>query len=458
MTLGDESMSYFMNRNLFLTLLFSLVTGSVWADDSLVSFRNDVAPILLDSCVACHGAKKAEGGYRVDTYTELLKAGDSGAMPIGENPDDPSELLRRLVCEDEYERMPAETEPLPKQQVATIEKWIAQGAKFDGDDPSTTLTLVIPPPSYAAPPEHYPHPVPITALTFSPDRKQLIAGGYHELTVWNAESGELVRRINNVGQRVFALSFAADGHTLAVGCGEPGKSGEVRLVDFASGEVKGVVARGGDIVLDIAYRPGTAELAVASADSSVRIINTETNAEVRTIASHADWVTSVAWSEDGSILASSSRDKSAKVYDGTTGELKASYPGHGSPVRSVSVLADNKQVVSVGSDNKLHRWNIEGAKKVAEVGLGSEGQKVIRLGNELFVPTSDGRLLRINLADNKVAQEYKGHGDWVVSFAAQPGSVEDPGNRLLGTGAFNGEVRLWRAGDASPARSWIAKP
>lgn len=447
-----------MKRQLFLTLLLGLFAAPGWADEASVSFRSDIAPILLDSCVACHGAKKAEGGYRVDTYAELLIAGDSGAMPIGEKPDDPSELLRRIACEDEFERMPAEADPLPKGQVATIQKWISQGAQFDGDDPNTILTLVIPPPRYAAPPEHYPHPVPITALTFSPDGKQVIAGGYHELTVWNAESGELVRRIRNVGQRVFALSFSPDQQTLAVGCGEPGRSGEVRLVDFASGEVKGVVARGQDVVLDIAYRPGTPELAVASADSSIRIINTQTLSDVHAIASHADWVTSVAWSDDGSILASGSRDKSAKVYDGATGELKASYQGHGAAVRSVSILADNQQVVSVGADNKLHRWSIEGAKKVAEVALGSEGQKVVRQENELFVPTSDGRVLRINLADNKISQQYQGHADWVLSFASQPGPEKDPTSRLLVSGAFNGEVRLWQAGDATLVRNWIAKP
>ncbi|PQO33623.1 c-type cytochrome domain-containing protein [Blastopirellula marina] len=445
-----------MNYTLSAMLVLVCLAGqSALGAEPTVSFRKDVAPILLENCLACHGAKKAEGGYRVDSYSELRKAGDSGEIPIAEDPKDPSELLRRIACEDEFERMPPESDPLAAEQVSLVEKWIAEGAKFDGDKPEQELALVIPPSTYAAPPEKYAHAVPITAVTFSPDGQQVVVGGYHELTVWKADDATLVRRISNLGQRIFALSFAPDGKTLAVGCGEPGKSGEVRLIDFASGEVKGVIARTHDVVLDVAFRPGAPEIAVAAADSSLRIINTETLQEVRTIASHADWVNAVAWSDDGSILVSGSRDKSAKVYNAATGELLASYQGHGSAVRGVSVLPDNTQVASVGADGKLHRWQVADAKKVAEVPLGSEGQKIVRVGTELFVPCVGQRLVRINLADNKITQDYKGHSDWVLTVAQQPGEASE---RLLASGSFNGELRLWKTGDATPVHSWIAKP
>lgn len=439
--------------------VFCLFCNLSSGDDTVVvSYRSDIAPILLDSCLACHGPKKAEGGYRVDTYDELLKAGDSGELPIAASPDQVSELLRRITCEDELERMPAENEPLTSEQIELVKKWIAAGGKFDGENASQSLALVIPPVQYADPPEVYSQAIPITATTFSPDGKLIVTSGYHELAIWNTEDAKLIRRIKNVGQRVFALAFSSDGQTLAVGCGEHGRSGEVRLVDFNSGEIKGVVARASDVVLDLAYRPETNELAIASADSTIRIVNVETRQEVRTIASHADWVTAVAWSDDGTRLASSSRDKSVKVYDGATGELISSYLGHGAAVRGVSVLADNQQVVSVGADNKLHRWDVEGAKKVAEVGVGGEGYKLIRNGTNLFVPCSDKRLLRIDLSNNTVAQEYKGHSDWVLTACYQPTTAGDDNDHYIASGSFDGEVRIWNIADASIVRQWIAKP
>ncbi len=427
-------------------------------DTASVSFRSDIAPILLDSCLACHGPKRAEGGYRVDTYGDLIKAGDSGELPIATLPDQVSELLRRIISDDDTERMPAENEPLTPKQIELVKKWIVAGGKFDGENASQTLALVIPPVQYADPPEVYSHAIPITATAFSPDGKLIVTSGYHELAIWNTYDGKLVRRIKNMGQRVFALAFSSDGKTLAVGCGQPGRSGEVRLVDFHTGEIKAVVARANDVVLDLAYRPGTNELAIASADSSIRMVHVENLQELRTIASHADWVTAVEWSDDGTRLASASRDKSVKVYDGNTGELLSSYLGHGAAVRGVSMLADNKEVVSVGADNKLHRWNIEGSKKVAEVDVGGEGYKLVRDGTNVFVPCSDKRLLRIDLAKNTIALEYKGHSDWVLTACYQPSTTGDESSRYIASGSFDGEVRIWNVTDATIVRQWIAKP
>jgi len=300
--------------------------------------------------------------------------------------------------------------------------------------------------------------VPILATCFTPDGQYVVAGGYHELTVWNPADASLVRRIPNIGQRVFALTFAADGKTLAVGCGEPGRSGEVRLVDFESGEVTAVVARTTDVVLDVAFRPGTHELAVAAADSIIRIIDTQALTEVRAIASHADWVTAVAWSEDGTRLASASRDKSAKVYDGATGELLSSYLGHGAAVRGVAILPGATQVVSSGADQKLHRWEIEGAKKTAETALGAEAFKLVQLPKSVLVPCAERRLIQVDLETNKISHQFDGHQDWVLSIAARTSPTDDPASALLASGAFNGEIRVWNAVDGSSVAAWVAKP
>ena len=94
-----------------------------------VSFRKQIAPILLTKCFGCHNVQTAEGAYRMDSFAQLSKAGDSDESPLVPGNLE-SELLRRITSDDEDERMPAESDPLPQKTIQLIKRWIGQGAKY----------------------------------------------------------------------------------------------------------------------------------------------------------------------------------------------------------------------------------------------------------------------------------------------------------------------------------------
>ena len=123
--------------------------------------------------------------------------------------------------------------------------------------------------------------MPVTAIVFSADGQQLFVSGYHELTVWNPADGKLINRIKNVGQRTYALSLSPDGKLLAVGCGAPGRLGETRLLDSATGELKNVLGSTGDVVLDVAFSPSGDRIAVGAADGIVRVFEVPGGKEER---------------------------------------------------------------------------------------------------------------------------------------------------------------------------------
>ena len=60
---------------IFKTLCVVVLLVSSVAAQEAVSFKADIAPILINNCLACHGPKKAEGGYRVDTYERFCEKG-----------------------------------------------------------------------------------------------------------------------------------------------------------------------------------------------------------------------------------------------------------------------------------------------------------------------------------------------------------------------------------------------
>ncbi|MFO0924586.1 MAG: c-type cytochrome domain-containing protein [Pirellulales bacterium] len=436
-----------------------LIGGVTRAEDKApnqdVRFETHVAPILLEHCMPCHGPKKAEGGYRVDTGVQLKKAGDSGLSPLSMEPNSANELLRRIETQDASERMPAESEPLSPEQIQTIRAWVSAGGKIDSASEKLPLHLASPPSTYVAPPA-YPRSIPLLSMTFTPDGSRLITAGLHEVLVWKVNADAtctLERRIANMPERIYAMVMTADGKELIVGGGTPGRLGEVRSYDWETGTLKRVVARTHEVVLDIALSPDRKKLAVASGDTLIRIVPWEgdLNQETKTIASHADWVLSVAWSPDGSKLVSGSRDKSAKVFDMQSYELIANYQGHGAPVRSVLFSEDGKQIYSTGLDQKWHRWDVEGTKKIAEAAITGESLKTLLHQQKIWIATSERLVSSIDLKTNKADKAVRDLTDWATSIAIHPTQG------WLAIGTFDGQASLWTV-EAQRRSQWRAFP
>ena len=432
-----------------VAVLASLTVGPARAAEP-PSFKAAVAPLLVDNCIACHNAKKAEGGYRLDTFDQLKAAGDSGEAPIVAGAQPAGEILRRISSDDPDERMPPAAPPLPPAAVAAIRDWLASGATFDGPKTSESLTMVMSPRTHVAP-ATYQQPTPVTAVAFSPEGTRLFVGGCHEVLVFDVATGALVKRLGNVGQRVMAIRLLADGRTIAVAGGEPGREGDVRLLDVETGAVRNVLARATDVVFDVAPRPGSEELAVGGTDGMLRVIDAASGKELRAISSHGDWVTAVAWSDDGKRLASASRDKTVKVYDATNGELIATFSGHEAPVRGVALSADGKQGFSAGDDKRFFRWNSDDGKAIGgPVALPGVGLRVVRDGDKAFVAHAGRAVSVITLATNapvSVAQP-----EWPLAVAVHAASGQ------MATGSLDGEVRVFTLADGKFVKAWPARP
>jgi WD40 repeat protein len=473
------------------------------AGKGLVSFINDVAPILKENCFACHDAKKRKGKLDMTTYEGLRKGGTKDDPLVPNKPDE--SLLIGLVTGRDMPRMPPKEsgDALPKEKIAVIEQWIKEGAKLDaGLDPKADLLRELrvrwqPP----VPPAVYKYPVNITALAFTPDNKKIVAGGYHELTVWDIATGKLEKRLYTRTERPHALVFLPDGK-LAVAGGRPGQEGDVKIYNLQAATSKmdnGVAILDGvhdkavlvaslvetdDEVLCLAASADGKKLAAGGCDRLVRVWNltggpapakspSKKGSEAfaflegksslgvgyqleQTIENHADWVFGVAFSPDSKHLLTCSRDKTAKVWDLVAKESVLTFPDHQNGVYGVAVKPDGKLGVSVGADNQVRYWNATGDGKQirASAGHGKEVYKVIYDPKKpLLVTCSADDTVRIWNPDNGAAvRTLSGHTDYVYALALSP-----DGN-LIASGSWNGEVKVWKIADGSLVRAINASP
>jgi mono/diheme cytochrome c family protein len=98
-----------------------------------VSFEHEVAPILNESCVRCHGADQASANLRMDTFNGLAKGGRSG-VPVAPGVPGRSGIMLRIASPNDQDRMPKGGAKLADADMMTIARWIEQGARFDGQD------------------------------------------------------------------------------------------------------------------------------------------------------------------------------------------------------------------------------------------------------------------------------------------------------------------------------------
>ncbi len=115
-----------------LVLLTPAVRGEEAPNKKRLTFEHDIRPILKVHCTHCHGeAGEKEGGLDLRLRWLMVQGGDSG--PAIE-PGDPeaSYLIERIEA---GEMPPGDAPRMPKEQVALLRRWIAQGAPTAGPEP-----------------------------------------------------------------------------------------------------------------------------------------------------------------------------------------------------------------------------------------------------------------------------------------------------------------------------------
>src|ERR1700687_4884165 len=145
-----------MPRRFFLILLPCLTLATVWAGRNALlsanakdekekpsaqaaSFKDDIRPLLKAKCFRCHAGRNPKGELDLSAPAAILKGSESGPVIVASKPDE--SMLYQKVHKGVMPP-PEKKIRLTDNEVESIRRWIAAGAKFDVDAGEATETPV----------------------------------------------------------------------------------------------------------------------------------------------------------------------------------------------------------------------------------------------------------------------------------------------------------------------------
>lgn len=220
----------------------------------------------------------------------------------------------------------------------------------------------------------------VEALAFSPDGSLLATGGdNYDLYLWDVQDGSGVQLVGAVNS-IKSLTFSPDGRRLAAGVGT-----EITIWNLDTRQVVRKMERQIDFIRSLAWSPKGDELASGGEDGRIIVWNPDTGEASLRFPRQAGAIYGLDWSPDGSFLASAGEGGLLTVWDKESGKAAgAQITAHkGRPVYDVAYSPDGRLLVSGGGDNSVSFFDAHTLKLVARL----ENYHINNIRSLAFRPT-----------------------------------------------------------------------
>lgn len=304
------------------------------------------------------------------------------------------------------------------------------------------------------------------AVAFSPDGRLAVTGAYGGLTLWNVETGSLVRSFATY-EPAYEVAYSADGRWIlsageSLNLYEAETGRRMRMFTGKSGLVAGLaISPDGRLALSAGTEGYAWEQQVAEGGDQntglLKLWDVELGREIRPFTGHQGAVNDVAFTPDGLRAVSAGADATLRIWDVKGGHELATLAGHEGPVNAVAVSADGRWAVSGGEDMTLRLWDLQTGQfvrafaghqaSVLDVALSPDATRLVSTANDLSVriwDTQAGTLLHA----------LAGHSVTAMSVAFSP----DGGSILSGSAeSDSGQILLWNAESGELVRSFVGQ-
>jgi len=280
----------------------------------------------------------------------------------------------------------------------------------------------------------------VMSVAFSPAGSVLASGSTDmKVSLWQVESGELLRTCVGHTDAVWDVDFSPDGEILASGS----KDGTVRLWKVADGTSLCILKAHEGGVHGVAFSPDGGTLASGAYeayDGTVCLWRVPDGTRLRSLEGHSDKVSSVAFSPDGKILASGAHDAKVCLWRVADGSLWRKLEGHKGPALCVAFSPDGRILASGTRSGTVHLWDAASGSVLRTLEWHTAPVRGLA-----FSP--DGDVLASGSEDGKVYLWAVSEGMLLRALREPTGEARSlafsPDGTLLAVGAWAGTVRLW---------------
>ena len=241
---------------------------------------------------------------------------------------------------------------------------------------------------------------PITALAFTLDRQQVIAGSQRGVMIHDWPSLSLMQSKDCGLDSIHDISVSPDGGYLLVAGGSPGELGVVQLRSWPALDLVRSWREHQDVVYKTAWRSDGKEWVSASWDGYCRVCLPDAEASHVKMTSHSGPVFAATYLSDGSI-ATAGGDRTIVVWNSSSGQSTRVLRQHTGSVHALALQPASERgleclLASVSEDRTIRFWQ-------PNIGRMVRFHRLISIPRSI-VWTQDGRRLIAGCDDGTIVQ------------------------------------------------------
>ena len=278
------------------------------------------------------------------------------------------------------------------------------------------------------------HRETISDIEFSPDGRELVTASRDStIKFWDVEKAVELRSYRNFGDWVYDIEYTADGEYMMVGLGNVANN---------------LIPDGGD----------------SPSESAAYLWDLQNRTQIKPFLGHESWTWTADISPDGALAASGSgplsspegTDTSVRIWDIASGAEIHKLDGHTNTVDSVRFIMDGRHLLSAAWDGTIRRWDVNTGVQLQVYGE-QDGARVYMIdlmpnGEQFIAALGNGMLEMWDIESGEVIRTYSGHAGEVAGVHISP-----DGKQMVSAGSWGSgnEIRLWDIESGEEIRQFV---